>query len=122
MDTTNNVGIWMDHFDAHLIDPKTEKNNCSIASKFTPSLKEEALKGGENAMHVIRKQMQEAYYKEIFNEISKYDHVFFFGPTSAQQALYNYLNKGMHSKKLRSTLNQQIKSQTVTKYLYDKAI
>ena len=49
-------------------------------------------------MHNKEQQLHEAYYKEIADEILKYDHVLLFGPTKAKTELHNYLNKDLHFK------------------------
>ena len=57
MKTNNNLGIWMDHSVANLIDLNS-KNEChSIVSKFTSKTKEEALIRSESLMHNKRQQM-----------------------------------------------------------------
>ncbi|MFT6479867.1 MAG: stalled ribosome rescue protein Dom34, partial [Spirosomataceae bacterium] len=43
-----------------------------------------------------RQQMNEAFYKEIADEILKYDHVLLFGPTNAKTELHNFLNKNLY--------------------------
>ncbi|MBQ0740210.1 hypothetical protein J9332_38615, partial [Aquimarina celericrescens] len=43
-------------------------------------------------------QLHEAYYKEIADEILKYDNVLLFGPTNANIELYNYLTTDLHFK------------------------
>lgn len=98
MKTQKNLGIWMDHSTANLIDLNSNKKKNSITSKFNFSTKEEALTRSENLMHNKRQQMHEAYYKEIADEILKYDHVLLFGPTNAKTELHNYLNKDLHFK------------------------
>ena len=100
MKTQKNLGVWMDHSTAILIDMISKKNH-SISSKFTFETKEEALNRSENLMHNKRQQMHEAYYKEIGDEILKYDHVLLFGPTNAKSELHNYLNKSLHFKDVR---------------------
>ena len=95
MKTNNNLGIWMDHSTANLMD-RIPKNNRSINSDFTASTKEEALGKSESLMHNKRQQMHEAYYKEISEEIKKYNHVLLFGPTNAKVELHNYLKKDSH--------------------------
>ena len=72
--------------------------NHSINSEFTFNTKEEALSRSESLMHNKRQQMHEAYYKEISDEILKYNHVLIFGPTNAKVELHNYLNKDLHFK------------------------
>lgn len=101
MESLKNLGIWMDHSSAKLIDVNLEKNNSSITSKFTSNTKEEALNRSETIMHNKEQQMHEAYYKEIADEILKYDHVLLFGPTNAKMELHNYLNKDLHFKDIK---------------------
>ena len=97
MKTKNNLGIWMDHSTANLIDVNSNFN-LSINSEFTFNTKEEALSRSESLMHNKRQQMHEAYYKEISDEILKYNHILIFGPTNAKVELHNYLNKDLHFK------------------------
>lgn len=101
METKKNLGIWMDHSVAILINSKIRKNCHSISSKFTSEIKEEALNRSEKGMHNKRQQMHEAYYKEIADEILKYNHVLLFGPTNAKTELHNYLNKDLHFKDIK---------------------
>ena len=98
MKTQKNLGIWMDHSTANLIDLKATGSKHSLTSEFTSETEEEALQKSENLMHNKRQQMHEAYYKELADVILKYDHVLLFGPTKAKTELYNYLGKDMHFK------------------------
>lgn len=50
MKTKNNLGIWMDHSTAHLIDINAQINHL-INSEFTSNTKEEALSRSESLMH-----------------------------------------------------------------------
>ena len=56
METQKNLGIWMDHATAHLIDLNSGKANHSIESNFTSEIKEEALTRSEKSMHNKRQQ------------------------------------------------------------------
>lgn len=98
MKTQRNLGIWMDHENANLIDLDAQKQHRSITCKFTFDTKEEALNRSENLMHNKRQQMHKAYYKEIADIIFKYDSVLIFGPTNAKTELHNHLNKDLHFK------------------------
>ncbi len=98
MENSKNLGIWMDHSDADIIDINKESYSSTIKSKFTFDTKEAAIHKGEYLMHNKEQQMHEAYYSEIADEILKYDHVLLFGPTNAKTELYNYLNKDLHFK------------------------
>jgi hypothetical protein len=101
MKTNNNLGIWMDHSVANLIDLNT-KNECrSIVSKFTSETKEEALIRSESLMHNKRQQMNAKFYENIGTQIMGYNHVLLFGPTNAKVELRNYLNKDLHFKNIK---------------------
>jgi len=45
--------------------------------------------------------MHESFYKEIADEILKFDHVLLFGPTNAKTELHNYMNKDLHFKDIK---------------------
>lgn len=98
MDTNKEIGIWMDHSVAEIIDVESEANLEEITSEFTVLTKGTAIKKGEFLMHNKEQQMHEAYYKAIGDKILEYDHVLLFGPTNAKTELYNYLEKDLHFK------------------------
>lgn len=104
METKNNLGIWMDHATANLIDLQSKKKNHTITSEFTFETKEEALVDSEKTMHNKRQQMHEEYYKNIGDEILKYDHVLLFGPTNAKTELRNFLKEDLHFKDIKIDL------------------
>uniref|UniRef100_UPI0040480D79 hypothetical protein n=1 Tax=Flavobacterium sp. TaxID=239 RepID=UPI0040480D79 len=101
METQKNLGIWMDHATAQLIDLNSKKKSHSITSKFTFETKEAVLQRSEKSMHNKRQQLNEAYYKEIADTILNYDHVLLFGPTDAKTELNNYLNEDLHFKNIQ---------------------
>ncbi|MGV3611907.1 MAG: hypothetical protein ACO1N0_13205 [Fluviicola sp.] len=101
MKSTKNLGIWMDHSEANLIDLNAGNKNQVIQSEFSFDKKEEALKKGEKHMHQKEQQMHEAYYNEIGTKILNYNHVVLFGPTDAKAELHNYLNKDQHFKDIK---------------------
>jgi len=100
MKSNKNLGIWMDYSSANLIDPD-ESTNEVIHSKFSPTVKEEALKKGEKHMHTKEHQMHEMYFTELADEICKYDNVLLFGPTDAKLELHNYLTKKVDFKHIK---------------------
>jgi len=101
MVTQKNLGIWMDHSTADLIEISSKKNIHSISSEFNADIKGEALSKSEKGMHNKRQQMHENYYKEIADNILNYDHVLLFGSTNAKTELNNYLNKDLHFKDIK---------------------
>ncbi|MGK0414184.1 MAG: stalled ribosome rescue protein Dom34 [Polaribacter sp.] len=104
MKTQKNLGVWMDHSTANLIDLDSTKKTESIVSNFTTNTKEDALNKSESLMHNKRQQMNEAYYREIADKILKYNSVLLFGPTNANVELHNYLSKDLHFKNIDITL------------------
>ncbi|HLV15337.1 MAG TPA: hypothetical protein VKY41_09170 [Xanthomarina sp.] len=101
MKTNNNLGIWMDHATANLIDLNSKKESRTMVSTFTSEIKEEALDRSESLMHNKRQQMQEKFYNKIGSQILKYKHVLLFGPTNAKVELHNYLNNDLHFKNIK---------------------
>src|SRR5476651_994274 len=92
MTTAKDLGIWMDHQTAHLMeftaDPIETK---TIDSKFTHEEKEQTLGKSENLMHNKEQHEQADYYRELGEIIRNYDEVVLFGPTDAKVELYNIL-------------------------------
>lgn len=101
MEIQKNLGIWMDHAKANLIDLNSKEKTHSIVSKFNFNTKEEALNRSEKSMHNKRQQLHESYYKEIGDQILNYNHVVLFGPTNAKTELHNYLNEDLHFKNIQ---------------------
>src|SRR5471030_2674345 len=92
MTIAKDLGIWMDHTNAHLMEftagPIETK---TIDSKFTHEEKEQTLGKGENLMHNKEQHEQANYYRELEEIIRNYDDVMLFGPTDAKVELYNSL-------------------------------
>lgn len=90
MKTEKNLGIWMDHAQAHLIPFSKDGNERkTIESKFTTEVKEDTISKSEHIMHNKEQHQQAEYYKAIAEEIRHYDHVILFGPTNAKAELHN---------------------------------
>ncbi len=100
MKSNKNLGVWMDYSSADLINPHQDANQI-IRSKFSPAIKEEALKKGEKHLHHKEQQVQETYFKEIAGKILEYDQVLLFGPTNAKTELLHYLNGDTHFKHVK---------------------
>lgn len=89
---TNDIGIWMDHFNAYLtkftIEPMTTQK---ISSPFTHYDKVTSLAKSEILSHHKEQHEQIAYYKTISEHILKAERVLLFGPTDAKKELSNLL-------------------------------
>lgn len=92
MSTHKNLGIWMDHSRANLMDGNIEgKERIVIESQFSGQSKDSSSKQNENLMHNKENHQNSDYYKRIGAEILNYDHVLIFGPTDAKSELRNVL-------------------------------
>lgn len=120
MKEMKNIGIWMDHSAAEIIDTNSTSNNSSIKSKFTNDVQSDAIHKGESHMHNKEQQMDEAYYKEIAGKILNYDHVVLFGPTNAKTELHNYLNKDLHFKNIKIDIETADKMSENEKHAFVK--
>ena len=116
MTTSKNLGIWMDHESAHLMEYKSDPiDTKTIDTKFTHAVKEDTLKKSEILMHNKEQHEQSEYYKDLGNIIKNYDDVLLFGPTNAKVELYNLLKSDHHFAKInievehadKMTVNQQ---------------
>lgn len=92
MKTTKQLGIWMDHSTAFVLELKNDaiiQNN--VVSEFTHDEKEFTLSKGEKTMHNTKQQEQSSYYKTLSATIRNYHEVVLFGPTDAKNELLNIL-------------------------------
>jgi hypothetical protein len=107
MTTAKDLGIWMDHSSAHLmeftVDPIETK---TIESKFTHEEKETSLDKGENLMHNKEQHERSGYYKKIGETIRNYEEVILFGPTEAKAELFNILKADHHFDKIKIEVKQ----------------
>ena len=107
MKTEKNIGIWMDHSSAHLMeftaDPIT---TTTIESDFTHHVKEESLSKSENLMHNKEQHQQSDYYKKIGEVIKNYKEVILFGPTNAKAELFNILKADHHFENIKIEVKQ----------------
>lgn len=102
-----NIGIWMDHSIANLIEVTNEgivKNN--ITSEFTHQEKEHSLSKNENLAHNKEQHQQSKYYNKIKDAVRDYKHVVLFGPTTAKNELHNLIKSDHHFEKTKVDVEQ----------------
>jgi hypothetical protein len=110
MTTAKNLGIWMDHSNAHLIEFTTDPMlTTTIASKFTHDEKEQTLGKSEHVMHNKEQHQQSAYYKKLGDSIKNYEEVILFGPTDAKLELLNLLRADHRFEKIKIEIKQMDK-------------
>ena len=107
MTATNDIGIWMDHSSAHLmeftVDPIETK---TIDSAFTHEEKEHSFEKSEKVMHNKENHQQKEYYKKLVAVISDYTDVLLFGPTDAKTELLNLLRQDHNLAKINITIKE----------------
>jgi stalled ribosome rescue protein Dom34 len=105
MKTLKQLGIWMDHSNAHLIEFDSEiKETKTITSDFTFQDREETLERSESEMHNKEQHKQTTFYKNLAKIIKTFDEVILFGPTDAKMELYNDLKENHQFDKIKIEL------------------
>jgi hypothetical protein len=107
MTTPKNLGIWMDHANAHLMELTADPMETKvIASKFTRLEKGNSEDRSEHIMHNKQQHQQSEYYKELGNIIKDFEEVLLFGPTDAKTELFNILKADHHFDKIKIETKQ----------------
>jgi stalled ribosome rescue protein Dom34 len=95
MKTIKQLGIYLDHAAANLIDfTNSNKEPHAIISDFDIQDKHETLQRSENEMHHKEQDKQRAYFKKIAAMASDFNELLLFGPTTAKTELLHFLQKG----------------------------
>lgn len=107
MTTAKNLGIWMDHSSARLMEfTNGPVETTVIESKFTHREKEQSLSKSESLMHNKERHHQSEYYQQLGEVIKKYEDVVLFGPTDAKVELLNILKADHHFSKIKIRIKQ----------------
>jgi len=97
MKTTKQLGIWMDHSIANLIELSNEKvikKTLKIAPAFLGPL--ENLRLNESLINNKVQNHLSDFYKKISDVIKNFDEVLLYGPTHAKTELFNQLKQDIH--------------------------
>lgn len=97
MKSLKQLGIWMDHSIAYIIDlsnDKLVKKTLKIAPAFLGPLENlrlnESLKNNKEQNHLFE------FYKRLSDIIKDFDEVLLYGPTHAKSELFNRLKEDIH--------------------------
>lgn len=102
MRTIKNIGIYMDHAAAHLMELKNDKiTSQSITSEFTYQEKERTIRKSENVMHNKEQHQQAKYYSSIKDVTKNYESILLFGPTNAKNELLNLMKEDRHFENIK---------------------
>jgi hypothetical protein len=92
MKNINQLGIWMDHSNAYLMELTNDIIVTKrIVSELTNNDAEFNFYKGEKLIHKKEQHLQLSYYKKLSNVIKKYKDVVLFGPTDAKNELLNLI-------------------------------
>jgi stalled ribosome rescue protein Dom34 len=92
MTKSKDLGIWMDHSNATLM----EFTSDPIEIKTIPSLnesKQNSQGSSENVTNNKEQHRQSDFYKRLGETIRNYESIVLFGPTNAKVELYNILRE-----------------------------
>jgi hypothetical protein len=107
MKNKQQVGIFMDHSNAHIMEFTVDPiETTTIESTFTHQVKEDTLEKSEYLMHNKEQHQQAAFYKKLCDVIKHYDAVLLFGPTEAKVELFNILKADNAFEKINITIMQ----------------
>jgi hypothetical protein len=97
-----NLGIWMDHAKAHLMEFTTDPITTDIISNpYSHRDKEHSLNKSEDGMHNKEQHSQHEYYKKLGDIIRNFQDVLLFGPTNAKIELLNLLRADHQFEKIK---------------------
>jgi len=92
MKTKKNLGIWLDHASAHLMEFTPDPVVANTVESADILLDKKQANGrSEHLMHNKEQHQLSEYYKRIGEKIVDYEEVVLFGPTDAKAELYNVL-------------------------------
>lgn len=116
MKTLKQLGIWMDHSIAHIMEFKNgEMTTTTVIAQVGEQ--DEALNSRNESMIQNKEQNQlSGYFKRLSDVIIAYDDVLLFGPTNAKIELFNLLKADRHFETIKievkaadkMTQNQQL--------------
>jgi hypothetical protein len=107
MKVVKNLGIWMDHANAHVMEFTTDPIETTIiTSEFTREAKEQSLGKSENLMHNKEQHQRSEYYKKLVAAIKNFDDVLLFGPTNAKVELLKVLRADHNLEKIKIEVKQ----------------
>ena len=102
MKKVKQIGIWMDHSNAFLMELTNDKIiEHIVVSEFTQQEKEDSLSKNEKFMHKKKQQFQSSYYKKLSDIMINYHEIVLFGPTDAKNELLNLLRANILFEKIK---------------------
>ncbi len=104
MKVDEKLGIWMDHAQAHLIAFSAHKTDIRTLFRTLPLADSHAQNQSEKHIHNKKRQLQEAFYRQIWDIAKQYDEVLLFGPTDAKTEFFNGIRSDHANNGVKITL------------------
>ena len=121
MKSTKQLGIWMDHSIAHLMELKNDTIiSKTIESQPKPRVKEQNMDKDES--HMLKKEQNQlsAYFKKLSADIKDYEEVILFGPTEAKNELLNLLKDNHQFEKIKMAVRSADKMTEIQRNTFVK--
>ena len=99
MKTAKQLGIWMDHSIAHLMELKNSNIVSEIIEAESIIPEDEDIEinwKDESSIQNKERYNLSHYFKKLINVIKDYDEVLLFGPTDAKSELFNLIDNIHH--------------------------
>ena len=92
MKKNKQLGIWMDHSNAYLLELVNDAiiENIIVSESLNEN-EEYSSEKHEKQIHTKEQHQQSDYYKRIVDSIKNFQEVVLFGPTDAKNELFNLL-------------------------------
>lgn len=102
MKSAKQLGIWMDHSTANIMEYSNDKV-VTISLELVPAFPEQVqnLRMDESLMHNKEQNQQTDFYKKLGDIITDYKEVLLFGPTNAKNELFNLLKDDRQFEKIK---------------------
>jgi len=102
MKSTKQLGIWMDHSTANIMELIDDKV-VTLTLESTPAFPEQVqnLRMDESLMHNKEQNKQADFYRQLSYIINDYNEVLLFGPTDAKTELFNLLKGNRRFEKIK---------------------
>ena len=100
MTKSKDLGIWMDHSNANLMEYTSDASEIKTIS--SPSDAKESSQGSsENVTNNKEQHRKSDFYKRLSETMRNYDSIVLFGPTNAKTELYNIVKEDQHFAKIK---------------------
>jgi len=121
MKSATQLGIWMDHSTAHIIELANDKA-LTTTLESTPSFPEQVqnLRMNESLMNNKKQNEQSDFYRKLSYIINDYSEVLLFGPSNAKTELFNLLKNNRRFEKVKITVQSADKMSNNQKQAFVK--